>query len=137
MGWLFTQGLTRKEMVEKRTKAWQNNHADGTTVTSTCIAHCYRGCAFSGVLWTVWERTFIKDGVNTQPTERWIGCDLLQYQTNYGWGYKDMEESCGPCTYSCPLGYFAMVPIVANEGWRETVRAYHACKKAKRAAVVR
>lgn len=133
MGWLFTLGVSHKQMVETRTKAWQRTQPDGTVVASRCIAHCYRGGAFSGVLWTVWERTWVKDDVNVQEPERWIGCDLLRYQTNYGWGYKDMDESCGPYHYSCPLGYLAMVPV-AHEGWRASVRAYHEKHRQKRTA---
>jgi len=133
MGWLFTLGQSRKELVERRTMPWQRTQPDGTVVTSTCLAHCYRGCVFSGVLWSVWERTWTKDNQNVQEPERWIGCDLLAYQSGYGWGFKDLDESCGPYYFSCPLGYLAMAPV-ANETWREGVRSFHARLKAKRAS---
>jgi hypothetical protein len=87
------------------------------------------------VLWAVWERTFTKDGQTAQPTERWIICDLLRHQKDYGWGYKDMEESMHPYYYSCPLGYLEMVPIDQYGGhaeWRECVRHYHAQQAEKR-----
>jgi len=105
------------------------------TVTSTCLAHCYRGGAFSGVLWAVWERTFIGNGQQAKPVERWITCDLLRHQRDYGWGYKDMDESMHPYQYSCPLKYLALVPIETyggNAEWREGVRAYHARQREKR-----
>jgi len=104
-------------------------------VKSMCLAHCYRGGAFSGVLWTVWERTFVKDGVEAQQAERWIGCDLLRHQTGFGWGYKDMEESMFPYYFSCPLKYIGMVPIEKFGGhaeWRENVQRYHARQQVKR-----
>lgn len=39
-------------------------------VTTTCLAKCFRGGSFSGVLWMVWERTFAIDGEEARPTER-------------------------------------------------------------------
>jgi hypothetical protein len=133
MGWLFTPGSTLKSQIAERTKGWQHVTPDGMTVNSTSLAHCYRGGAFSGVLWTVWERTFEKNGQQVRPTERWIGCDLLQFSKHdLGWGYKDMEESMGPYFYSCPLKYLDMVPQVASESWREGVRQYHARQLEKR-----
>lgn len=135
MGWLFKPGSSRKSLLAERIEGWQHTRPDGMTVTSTCLAHCYRGGSFSGVLWTVWERTFEKDGEQVQPTERWIGCDLLQYsRADDGWGYKDMEESMGPYYFSCPLKYLGMVPEVANEDWREGVRQYHERRREKRRA---
>ena len=132
MGWLFTNGITRKQMIEDRTRSWQHEGQDGITIRSTCIAHCYRGNAFKGVLWSVWERTFEKDGVSVRPAERWIGCDLLQYHTG-AWGYKDMDESVHPFYYSCPLSYLEKVPVV-NDEWREGVRAHHERIREKRRA---
>lgn len=135
MGWLFKPGSSRKELIEERTKVWEQVTPGGLTVTSKCLAHCYRGNVFSGVLWTAWERTFDKDGEPVQPTERWIGCDLLQYsKTHDGWGYKDMEEATHPYYYSCPLGYLDLVPEIANEEWRQGVREHHARRKAQREA---
>ena len=135
MGWLFRDGCIRRELIEERTKNWERTTEDGTLVKSACLAHCYRGGFGSGVLWTVWERTFTKDGQSVQPTERWIGCDLLRYQRDYGWGYKDMEESMHPYYYSCPLSYLGMVPIDqygGNAEWREGVKAHHERRRAKR-----
>ena len=104
MGWLFTLGSTRRDLIAERTAAWETTGADGMLVRSTCIAHCYRGCPWSGVLWSVWERTFTKGGVEARPTERWIGCDLLQFsKRDDGWGYKDQEEAMHPYTYLLPL----------------------------------
>ena len=96
MGWLFKLGCSRKDMVRERTENWERATDDGVLVKTTCLAHCYRGGNFSGVLWSVWERTYTKDNEAAKPTERWIACDLLQYQNNYGWGYKDMEEIDAP-----------------------------------------
>lgn len=132
MGWYYEDGINRKQLVAQRIASWQHETKDGVVIHSTCIAHCYRGNPYRGVLWTVWERTFEKTGVSTQPTERWIGCDLLQYDAG-AWGYKPMEESCHPYYYSCPLIYLELAPV-ANEEWRVGVRAYHERQREKREA---
>jgi hypothetical protein len=135
MGWLFTVGSTRRELIAERTQDWQRA-SNEMLVDSKCLAHCFRGGRFSGVLWSVWERTLTKDGHEVEPTQRWIACDLLQYsRSNEGWGFKDMEESMGPYFYSCPLGYLEMVPIEqfgGNEEWRNGVRSHHQRLKEKR-----
>lgn len=135
MGWLFTRGFARKDLIRERTQNWERTTDDGMLVKTACLAHCYRGGVYSGVLWAVWERTFTKDSQNVQPSERWITCDLLRYQKDYGWGYKDMDESMHPFYYSCPLSYLEMVPIDQYGGhaeWREGVRSYHAQQAERR-----
>ena len=62
MGWLFRTGSTRQELIAERTKDWDKDGPEGITIASKCLAHCYRGNVYSGVLWAVWERTFIKAG---------------------------------------------------------------------------
>lgn len=134
MGWLFQNGITRKELIAERTRDWTTEGAEAMTVTSTCLAHCYRGGAFSGVLWAVWERTFTKHGQSVQPLERWITCDLLRYQDRC-WGYKDLDEAMFPYYFSCPLKYLDTVPIETyggNQQWRDGVRAYHARQRERR-----
>ena len=136
MGWLFTFGSTRKELIADRTKGWQRTNDDGTVITSECLAQCYRGGSFSGVLWSVWERTFVRNKEHVQSAQRWIMCDLLRYHRD-GWGYKDIEESMGPCYYSCPKKYLDMVPLNqfgGNAEWRALVLAYHEQQREKRRA---
>jgi len=137
MGWLFIPGSTRRNLINDRIRDWQRA-SNEVQVETKCLAHCFRGGRFSGVLWSVWERTFIKDGQEVEPKQRWIQCDLLQYsRLNEGWGYKDMEESMHPYFYSCPLGYLRLVPISeygGNREWRVGVQAYHEDLKKKREA---
>ena len=135
MGWLFRSGSTRKGLIAERIEGWERKNPDGLVVTSTCLAHCYRGGSFSGVLWSVWERTFAKDGNEAEPTQRWIQCDLLRCQRDYGWGYKDIEESLGPYYFSCPKKYLAMVPIDqfgGNAEWRKQDALHHQRSAEKR-----
>jgi len=135
MGWLFQTGSTRRSMIAERTQGWERQ-TDDLLTKSTCLAYCYRGGVFSGVLWSVWERTFTRSDEEAEPKQRWIVCDLMKYVAD-GWGYKDMEESMHPYFYSCPLGYLKLVPIEqfgGHEAWREGVRAYHDRQQQKRTA---
>lgn len=58
--------ITRKELIADRTESWERKSGE-TIVQSECLAHCFRGGGFSGVLWAVWERQFIKDGEDIEP----------------------------------------------------------------------
>lgn len=134
MGWYFTLGSTRKDLIAELTKTWEATK-DEETVKTTCLAHCYRGNIYSGVLWTVWERTFAKQGSQTRPTERWITCDLMRHQQGDGWGHKPMNEAMHPFYYSCPMKYLNMVPIEQYGGckeWRTEVCEHHQRRKERR-----
>lgn len=136
MGWLFKAGMSRQDLIAENTKDWERTKDDGTVIKSACLAHCFRGGAFSGVLWSVWERTFAKEGQPTEPAQRWIVCDLLRYEQG-AWGYKDMDESMHPFYYSCPLKYLDLVPLEqfgGNAEWRNLVRQNHARNTQKRQA---
>ena len=136
MGWLFKAGMSRQDLIAEQTKGWQQTLGVGTVVNLTCLAHCYRGGVFRSVLWSVVERTIVKDGQQDGLPQRWIICDLLRY-VNGEWGYKDMEESMHPYFYSCPLKYLELVPLEQYGGhaeWRELVRQYHARITEKRRA---
>lgn len=65
----------------------------------------------------------------------YIGLDLLA-KDSFGrseWGYKDMDESCGPAYYDCPLKFLDLAQPAPTEGWaaewREKVRQWHQAKK--------
>lgn len=133
MGWTYPFGASRRSLIEERTKAWERE-SNGSTIKTICLAHCFRGGRFSGVLWAVWQRTFEKDGQQTEPEQRWITCDLIRCHAGE-WGYKDMSESCGPYYFSCPLKYLALVPIErfgGNAEWRQQVREPHERQREKR-----
>lgn len=136
MGWLFPYGASRKSLIAERVSNWERTTDTGVRITTTCITHCYRGGVFSGILWSVWERTFTQNDAEHRPKQRWIQCDLLKCNAGE-WGYKDMEESMHPYFYSCPLGYMKLVPIEqfgGHDKWREGVRQYHAQLAEKRSA---
>jgi hypothetical protein len=146
MGWSFGQGQKKAELIRERTTAQEWKAKDGTKVKDVILAHCYRGGRFSGVFYAVHERTRTLKGAS--ETERWLEVTLMKCSGG-DWGYKDMEESMGPCEVSCPLGYLEMVPEkkcpekcegCAKDScsglwarrWRERVRAYHAERDAAR-----
>lgn len=120
MGWLFTQGYTRKDLVEKLTKDWTGE--DGKT--RHCLEHSSNG---TYVLWAVWQ-------VGNDESDRFIACYLTKNDKGFGWGYKGMSESMGPGYYGCPLRFLDMVPVpdspYASE-WREKVKEYHAKRSRK------
>lgn len=115
MGWWFTQNATKKNIIAKLIKDEENESAKWTTIT-----HCVRG----NILWIVREMFYKKEN----KTERYIQCSILGAEKDYGWGSKDMEESMGPCYYSCPLKYLDLVPEPKSEyskEWRDKVRKHN------------
>ena len=133
MGWTYPHGLNRKQLIAQRVEGRERETGE-MSVKSVCLKHCYRGNVFSGVLWSVWERTFTKGGDEVQPSERWIQCDLLRCDQE-SWGFKGMEESMHPYYYSCPLGYLNLVPVDrygGNTEWREQVIEHHRRRAEKR-----
>ena len=133
MGWTYPADVSRKELIEQRTRPWDRQLND-VLVKSNCLAHCFRGGRFSGVLWAVWERTFERDGEQVERTQRWITCDLIRCHGG-DWGYKDMQEAEHPYYYSCPQKYLDLVPIEQYGGhldWRLEVRSRHQKQLEKR-----
>jgi hypothetical protein len=138
MGWMFTFDHTsRSRCIDDRIKDWDTRpflkEEDKVYHLSTCLKQCYRGNAYSGVLWSVREtKEYDRYTDQLVRSELWIACDLLRYDNkDKCWGYKDMSESVGPNSYSCPLSYLDMVPIPKSEyaaGWREEVKKYHASR---------
>lgn len=132
MGWHY-QRVTRAELIDELTRDREHTRPDGVHVRIQRLARCTVG----NVLWTVWESTFTLDGAETEPSKRWIGCDLLARIGDGIWGYKPMDELMHPYYYSCPLSYLEMVPIERYGGepdWRAGVREHHARRAEARRA---
>lgn len=65
--------------------------------------------------------TFARPTYTTGPDARAIGLILISRQDG-DWGYKDMDESMGPCYYTCPANLVRRVPdpkIGYSTEWRE------------------
>ena len=136
MGWYFTNGGTKQDLINELREPRKLTRPDGMVVMTISLANCYRGNLYSGVLWSVFERRFFKDGKETGSVQRWIGCDIIQFNKG-DWGYKPLSELMGPYYYSVPLGYLKMVPIEIYGGnfeWRQKVADHHAQQHLKRAA---
>ena len=121
MGWLFTRGQTRADLIQRLTKPEESDKSSYRT-----LAHCCKG----NVLWAVQEVTFKQSNPRFEAgvPHAFIACYLMGYDRApdcRGWGYKDMEESMHPYHYHCPLAYLDMAPE-ACPAWREEVRKLHA-----------
>lgn len=111
MGWLFCEEHTKDSLRQELTREQPRNNGYFKTLQSQ-----FRG----NTLWCLHESY---DG---EKTVRFIGCYL--FARNDGmWGYKDMDESMGPCYYNCPVSYIdkATEPINSYaEEWRKKVRLH-------------
>lgn len=126
MGWMWPFDANKQSLISMLTEESQVARP-GCIITTKCLRHCYRGNRFSGVLWAVWERAYAYSDGRTQDKDRFIVCNIMR-GTKEGWGYKDVEEACGPYHVSCPISYLDMVPLERFGGdaeWRERVRAAH------------
>lgn len=67
---------------------------------------------------------------------RFIALFLLSSGGEEGWGYKDMDESCGPGYYNCPERLLAQSDVEDKHGWREKCRQVRREKNGRRKALV-
>ena len=109
MGWSFSCNDTgRKAHIESLTSA--RHFSDGYTP----ITHRVVGSH-------VWQLVQRPNGA------KFIALDLIAKERGGGWGYKNMDEDCGPFYYDCPLALLdkADPPATANaEAWRAKVYEY-------------
>lgn len=118
MGWLYGWS-SKQQLVDHLNRGLVDDYK--------LITNCVRGNCH----WQVIEH---KSG------KRYIALNLLQSYDGE-WGYKDMDESVGPCYYNCPLSYLDLAPETEDTGqyakqWRQSVREYHAQRKPKAKLVV-
>jgi hypothetical protein len=102
MGWDFTKGASKKDIVEGIKRSIGANLRASKLV----------GKEF----WVVEEQA---------PGKLQIVLFLLEKDGGFGWGYKDMTEAMGPYYYGCPLEFLDMAPV-ANASWREKLRLVYA-----------
>lgn len=119
MGWLISYDFTKKDQIEDLIKGWD---IPDTNRSQVCLGHSVRG----NVLYAVFQTR-----TNGEPSsDAYIAVFLLRKDRGYGWGYKDMTESCGPFVYDCPEKIFKLAPVVTHPDWREKCRNKAAAKKA-------
>ncbi len=115
MGWLFTQGQSRRQLIEHLTADFEIADRKNRTFKRYCSGN---------TLFAVHE-IIRKDSGEIM---RYIGVYLMQNDKKFGWGYKDMDESFGPYQYGCPLSFFDLVPDPGGyaTAWRQRCREDHA-----------
>jgi len=133
MGWTFPIGHTRKQVIDELTKDDQEPLAGGGRRLFRCLARTFKGSPWAGVLYAVLEsETQAPD--KAPESKRFILVAMIR-RAGGEWGYKDMDESCGPYHHGCPLKYLDMVPPPGDEfsnAWRARVREYWQRKREAR-----
>ena len=119
MGWFFPyHTYNRKTLIDERVAPYiGENHK------IEVIRYCVRG----NNLWKLTELT-MPDG----KVERFIALDMMQ-KSGGTWGYKDLDDGCGPFYYNCPLCYVDACTETTHKTanhWREQVRKYWAERNA-------
>lgn len=122
MGWLFLSEIRDRKSMIAHLRRPERFGSDFELLKSTALGNTH---------WYLCRR---KDTGFV-----FIGIDLMENgcaTPGHGWGYKDMDESMGPCEVNCPLSYLKLAspPTGYAIEWREKVREYHR-KRAQKQAV--
>lgn len=121
MGWLFTQGASRRDIIDDLTRDQSTDEKVFRT-----LRKCFRG----NTMYALHESGPVGD------TRKWLCVYLLQRDANYGWGYKDMDETMGPCYHDCPVSYLDEADPPPEGGyaaeWRAEVRKRAAARAARK-----
>jgi len=104
MGIYFTQGATKEQIVEEL--------LTGIAVGAKLVDHAQTFENGQHILWTVEEG----DDEDARPFFRVIRCYVL-VPDKFGWGYKPLCETVGPCYYSVPQEWLEKYPCVLPEPW--------------------
>ena len=123
MGWLFTQGASRRDIIEELTKE---------QVTDKRVFRTLRKCFRGNTMYALHE--------SGEPgnLRKWVCVYLLQRDGHYGWGYKDIDETMGPVEKDCPVSYLdAADPATSKYAieWREEVRQLAAVRASRKPKV--
>jgi hypothetical protein len=115
MGWLIMPYKPRS-IPEYFKKEMEYDHLnDERNRKLTCL-----GLAFVGrfTLYGVWETTSIGG-----KTEQFATVFLIRYYRDGSWGYKDMDETMGPCEAKCPKSLLRKLKTPAENdfarAWRK------------------
>ena len=121
MGWVVeTSFRPRREFVADLLKPFASE-TNGTK--GECLKHVYRGSPWKGTLYTVWQNTYADGHVVKYGVVYLI--ELIRHRDERGWGYKDIEASCGPCEVAFPLSWLDGIDLGGYAaGWAERVRAF-------------
>jgi len=123
MGWLFSNAFRNTTDIKNELNRQRGNLKIVDQKMTSYGRH----------IWTLFE---------TPTGERFINLDLCEYNNDYGWGYKDMDESVGPCYYDCPMSLIEKAGKTLHhtaQTWRDAVEAHHqkASRKLKEGMTIR
>jgi len=124
MGWTFPYHTdTKRDLIRDLT---------APHITEDSVFRTLKSCIRGNVMWALHE------GGKVGETRTFIGCYLLAKHGGDTWGYKDMDESMGPCYYNCPISYLDAADE-PTEGyaieWRKKVRELAAVKSSRKPKV--
>lgn len=126
MGWLFHNDMLRSqtpaEYITQHFSCETDTHK--ATVLATATVH--------GTIYAAIRNEIKSSGV------AYVFCGVFLFKNNKrdGFGYKDMDESCGPCEVDCPdriIRLLSPVENMPNPGYAAQWRADVAAAKQRRA----
>lgn len=121
MGWLFTQGASKTDVIRELTRDQS---------TDERVYRTLRKCLRGNTMYALHESGPVGE------TEKWLCVYMLGSERDFGWGYKAVDESMGPVHRDCPASYLDEADEPPNEyarEWREACRANAARRKAQAA----
>lgn len=120
MGWTYSQNWTSKEAIISHCIDWGDKF--------TTLEHSVKG----GRLWVL-----LQYNEGDKKGDVFVALYLLQ-KDGSEWGYKDMDDTCGPYYYDCPISFINRTvdsgrALKSNTtAWHDQVRAYHAKSRERR-----
>jgi hypothetical protein len=124
MGWTFTTGASRKEVMDD-IRGWYGPKSPTATLTIVDEATTDYGRNW----WVLYEYTpRVAERDPSLVGKRFICLYMLKGDAD-GWGYKDVSEEMGPYQKNCPLRILEQAePPCCDYGyapkWRQEVREY-------------
>lgn len=119
MGWTFPHDASRRDVIDELTRDQSKDERVFRT-----LRKCFRG----NTMYALHESGPVGE------TRKWLAVYLLQ-RSQGTWGYKDMDESMGPCYFDCPVSYLDEADETTSEyaiKWRAEVRRLAAERAAKK-----
>ncbi len=129
MGWLFQNKKLRHETPVQYIIR-ELTHTSGPRQATVLAAAAVGGTIYAAVRNT-----------DTETGQNYVFCAVILFKNNGrdGFGYKDMDESCGPCEVDCPDRIFKLLSPIAEmpspgyaAEWRDRVTAAKAQRNTAR-----
>ena len=135
MGWSFNLERGGFKETLRDLSAAEEHVFNGVKITRVCLAKCFRGnIRHKGNFWTLWERA-VFCGDDKIESNKYIVLFLMRCHGGC-WGWKDVDETMGPCEINCPESYIRRASPPVNEwarSWREQSLAWNQSRRRRRA----